>query len=141
MKAKPQKTIPPSPVQLRSSHFKEIEVNALEEGSLENPFSLTPRVETAPSVDHDRIWRIDLTVTIQSDPENPFAYNGKVRAIGIIEIHPDIDASQVAPFARVNGVTLLYGIIRELVHTLTARSEHGEWILPTLDFRDLATGE
>ena len=41
--------------------------------------------------------------------------------------------------ALVNGASLLYGAVRELVSTITSRSAHGPLLLPSLNFQDLAS--
>ena len=40
--------------------------------------------------------------------------------------------------ALVNGASLLYGAVREMVNTITSRSAHGPLLLPSLSFQDLA---
>jgi preprotein translocase subunit SecB len=41
--------------------------------------------------------------------------------------------------ALVNGASLLYGAVREMVSTITSRSAHGPLLLPSLNFQDLAS--
>lgn len=38
----------------------------------------------------------------------------------------------------VNGISILYGVAREMVTTVTSRSAHGQMLLPTLNFSSLA---
>jgi preprotein translocase subunit SecB len=63
---------------------------------------------------------------------------------GIVRMHltkPDGQAEERRVLALVNGASLLYGTVREMVSSITSRSAHGPLLLPSLNFQDLAKHE
>ena len=83
-----------------------------------------------------QIFFIVLHVAIDQNEKKPAPYKIDVSALGIIEISEVIEPEKRRDLALVNGASLVYGAIRELVTTVTARCIPGPFILPTTDFRD-----
>jgi len=69
-------------------------------------------------------------------------YNIQVSVRGTVRIHLTQAQGQFEERrvrALVNGASLLYGAVREMVSTITSRSAHGPLLLPSLSFQDLAS--
>lgn len=68
-------------------------------------------------------------------------YQVQVTVRGTVRMHlkqAENQAEERRVRALVNGVSLLYGVVREIVSTITSRSVHGQLLLPSLSFADLA---
>lgn len=80
-----------------------------------------------------------LKVGPKSDELAPYEVHVTVK--GLVRMHlvqADGQAEERRVRALVNGVSLLFGAVRELVVTITSRSVHGPFLLPSVSFADLA---
>ena len=84
-----------------------------------------------------------ITLTLRVGPnvklQAPYAIAVSVR--GVVRMHLTLEANQAEERrvrAMVNGVSLLYGVVREMVNTITSRSVHGLLLLPSMNFSELA---
>ena len=83
--------------------------------------------------------KLALRVGPKEDAQAP--YNIQVSVRGIVRMHltqVEGQAEERRVRALVNGASLLYGAVREMVSTVTSRSAHGPLLLPSLNFQDLA---
>lgn len=81
-----------------------------------------------------------LKVGPKSDELAPYEVHVTVK--GLVRMHlvqADGQAEERRVRALVNGVSLLFGAVRELVVTITSRSVHGPFLLPSVSFADLAS--
>ena len=86
--------------------------------------------------------KLTLRVGPKEDAQAP--YNIQVSIRGIVRMHltqADGQAEERRVRALVNGASLLYGAVREMVSTVTSRSAHGPLLLPSLNFQDLVRHE
>ena len=84
--------------------------------------------------------KLTLRVGPKEDAQAPYIIQISVR--GIVRMHltqVDGQAEERRVRALVNGASLLYGAVREMVSTVTSRSVHGPLLLPSLNFQDLAS--
>ncbi len=84
--------------------------------------------------------KLTLRVGPKEDAQAP--YNIQISVRGIVRMHltqVDGQAEERRVRALVNGASLLYGAVREMVSTITSRSAHGPLLLPSLNFQDLAS--
>ncbi len=84
--------------------------------------------------------KLTLRVVPKEDAQAPYSVQVSVR--GIVRMHLTQEKGQAEERrvrALVNGTSLLYGAVRELVSTITSRSAHGPLLLPSLSFQDLAS--
>lgn len=80
-----------------------------------------------------------LKVGPKSDELAPYEVHVTVK--GLVRMHlvqADGQAEERRVRALVNGVSLLYGAVRDQVMTITSRSVHGPFLLPSVSFADLA---
>ena len=86
--------------------------------------------------------KLALRVAPKEDAQAP--YNIHISVRGIVRMHltqADGQEEERRVLALVNGASLLYGAVREMVSTITSRSAHGPLLLPSLNFQDLARQE
>jgi preprotein translocase subunit SecB len=141
----------PSIVQLRHIVFKGIHLEPVgpTDSAVSNEaanwdfegvvFRVTMGVEElGPAADgtDSRAFVVTLGIAIDNAEGKPSPYLLDIAALGLIEVNEQIEGEKRADLAAVNGASLIYGAIRELVTTLTARSIAGLFVLPTMDFRD-----
>lgn len=84
--------------------------------------------------------RLTLRVGPKEDGLAPYQIQVSVR--GVVRMHLTQASGQAEERrvrALVNGVSLLYGVVREMVSNITSRSAHGQLLLPSLSFADLAS--
>jgi preprotein translocase subunit SecB len=85
-----------------------------------------------------------LKFVLHVEPKEPKGapYEADVAVQGTFRMHqmPDItDAKDLEKRALVNGVSLLYGLVRDMICTVTSRSVYGQMLLPTLNFASMAS--
>lgn len=132
---------PVSPLRLKNYFFTHIELTAEEDGSLENTPDLQPYVQASPAGEDRNSWLLTLGVNLRShEPQQPFAYRAKFEIQGFVTIDDAYPAENKGELARINGTSLLYSAIREMVLNLTARSAHGPLYLPILNFAEIFAG-
>lgn len=84
--------------------------------------------------------RLTLRVGPKEDKQAPYQVVVSVR--GVVRMHltqSEGQAQERQVRALVNGVSLLYGVVREMVSGITSRSTYGQFLLPSLNFSDLAS--
>jgi preprotein translocase subunit SecB len=140
----------PSIIQLKRVFFQRFEVEAIEppEGTAQIEaedfdfegitFRVSLDAQSAMTEEdvNPHVFFIILHVAIDQDEKKPAPYKIDISALGIIEIAEVIEPEKRRDLALVNGASLVYGAMRELVTTVTARCIPGPLVLPTTDFRD-----
>lgn len=84
-----------------------------------------------------------LKLVLSVNPKEPGAapYSATVAVQGAVRMHQTADTRDMKDReqrALVNGISLLYGLVRDMVCNITSRAVHGQLLLPTLNFSDLA---
>ena len=84
--------------------------------------------------------RHTIELTLTGGPKEPgaaFPYQFEIGYIGIFDGR-ELPEAQRENLVMVNGTSMLYGISRETLLGLTARSERGAMMLPSVNFAQLA---
>lgn len=84
---------------------------------------------------------ISLTFRVSPREGKGAPYVAEVTARGVVRMHLTQEKDQAEERrvrALVNGVSLLFGVIREMIASVTSRSKYGQFLLPALNFADLA---
>lgn len=87
-------------------------------------------------------YGVKLTLRVAPKEEKQAPYSVQISVRGVVRMHLTQQVNQAEERrarALVNGVSLLYGVVRELVSNITSRSANGGMLLPSLSFADLAT--
>jgi preprotein translocase subunit SecB len=140
----------PSPLQLLQCCFESVNVVAVPDfdnsqrdpSFVFNPTGMEMSSETAvQDLGGDKEWcdyAIRLVVGFEPKQPNATPYRGQLALQGVVRMHGAKTLLDRKQLAVVNGVSLMYGVARDMVCTLTSRGVHGQMLLPTLNFRSLA---
>ena len=140
----------PSPLQLLQCCFESVNVVAVPDfdnsqrdpSFVFNPTGMEMSSETAvQDLGGDKEWcdyAIRLVVGFEPKQPNATPYRGQLGLQGVVRMHGAKTLLDRKQLAVVNGVSLMYGVARDMVCTLTSRGIHGQMLLPTLNFRSLA---
>jgi preprotein translocase subunit SecB len=127
----------PSALTLERAFFTKIEITA----SLDAAAKPTPTFETSVSAGADPAnpRRFQVTVSVKLIPETgtPAAYSGNLEAQAFFSVVEAVPTEHVERLAVVHGSTLLFGMLREMLCTVTARGPWPMYVLPTASFADL----
>ena len=90
--------------------------------------------------EHEKFSDYGLRLTLVLSPKEEAAtpYEMRVSVVGSVRMHGGGSGDERRKLALVNGVSLLCGVGRERVASVTSRSRHGQMLLPTLNFAKLA---
>lgn len=121
-----------SPIQTRKHWIRSLQFKPSEERAKNENGQLGISLKSRKCKDH---WHVRLDVEFGSKGDSPTNYTGHVEFEGIFDVHPDFPPEKTEDMVRMNGGAILYGAIRELILTLSARSEHGPFEMPTIDAR------
>jgi preprotein translocase subunit SecB len=128
------------PLRLESLFYDRVMVNARRDydPSTDEDGEVETTVRFAQRKDDDRVWRIDLQVTITAGADGiPPKYEADVHAVGVVRVHPELPEEEMPNLVAITGSSLLYTSLREFLMTVTARGPWGSFMLPTASFRDL----
>jgi preprotein translocase subunit SecB len=126
---------PLSPLQLRHSCFTNISVQTNPNGLPDGQITLEPFIAFQKNQTDANQWLLSLRVIMKStDAQKPFIYDADIGIHGLVEVQADFPAEKREQIATVNGLSILYSSIREMLLMMTARSGHGPMCLPTLSF-------
>lgn len=140
----------PSPLQLLQCCFESVNVVAVPDfdnsqrdpSFVFNPKGMEMSSETAvQELGGNKDWcdyAIRLVVGFEPKQPNATPYRGQLALQGVVRMHGAKTLLERKQLAVVNGVSLMYGVARDMVCTLTSRGVHGQMLLPTLNFRSLA---
>lgn len=140
-----------SPLQLMHSHFAGLSLVALDvapESSDANTSAYPEVPEGAvdtkvelgmPASDADDPHQFLLRIGVSSAKSLPtaFPYRFAAQIEGVFRIEHDGDLNDRKRLVLVNGGSMLFGIVREQILTLSLRHKNGPLLLPSLDFRGL----
>lgn len=100
-------------------------------------FRTTLEVGAPPSEsEDDRAFIVSLGIVVDNSEGKAVPYKLDLNALGVIEVSDKVEKEARADLAAVNGASIIYGAIREVVTTLTSRCIPGPLLLPIMDFRD-----
>lgn len=130
----PTLQLKPSPIELLSQDVLSVELkaSAVETELGESQLSVDREVQKIKN--KPGCWGIHMQVKFEAtDPENPPAYTGKIELVGYYRVHKDykLDPERLI---RITGASMLYGVAREVLSSLTARSVNGLLTLPSVSF-------
>ncbi len=86
-----------------------------------------------------RDYLLSLKLEIKPIEANAFPYSIEIAVQGFVTVIHDlpIDGFDREDFAAVNGIAILYGVLRDTLLASTSRFIHGAIMLPTVNFLDL----
>ena len=82
-------------------------------------------------------WSVELGITQTLKEGQNFPYGFKISVIGIFAFQDGaLPGDKEKEFVRINGSSMLYGVAREHIRTITAAGPWGAIIIPTMSFYD-----
>jgi preprotein translocase subunit SecB len=139
-----------SPLQLLRCSFESVNIVAMPEcqpdqfapGLVIDPQQMDLSSEVAVSdlgsTDGWSDYALRLVLSFRAKEAHVMPYQGELVAQAVVRMHGEPDLHQRKQLAVVNGVSLIYGVVRDMVCMVTSRGQHGQMLLPTLNFRALA---
>jgi preprotein translocase subunit SecB len=123
-----------SPLQLEAHHFTRIDIS-VQEGEVEKS-DLRFSCETGYAVDEEnpRRHRVSLKLVLEARPETRPPYVGEVEAVGYFKVLEGWPEEKIIELVSVNGPSVLYGAIREMILNMTGRFPHGAIQIPAVRF-------
>ena len=126
-----------SPLQLDDAFIGEIAVIPNESASHANPNDVV--VDATPSyarhTENPLKWSVKLLVEFRSSETTPSPYEGSVQCEGYFTVvNPEQPEEKQRKLVAVNAPTILYSMARDMVATITGRSRHGKFLLPSVSF-------
>lgn len=133
-----------TPLQLEDSFLTVMEVRANPEfrspeegGSVFRP-AIEPQVQMARLKSEER--RYQLTLTVESAPDSEKSeqpYNLHFQIVGQLVVDQAFEHEELDRLIAVNGASMLYSSLREVVLMMTGRCAWGPVQLPTVNFNQL----
>jgi preprotein translocase subunit SecB len=93
------------------------------------------RVGLAQNPEEPHQYQIRLIVSDNAEANADRPYRLDFAAVGFFEIDQDFEHNDIERLVRINGSSVLYSALRELVLIITSRSAWGPITLPTINFR------
>jgi preprotein translocase subunit SecB len=124
-----------SPLQLKSHRFIELHLEGIPKGIPDGDVEVTTTLGVGRHKTEPREWRVDLKVAFEPAVGQNGPYKGTVEVVGFFEILDGWPEKDCEALVTINGASLLYGAIREMVLMMSSRSSHGEFLLQTLNFQ------
>ncbi len=85
-----------------------------------------------------RDFLVNLEIVVDNKEGKPAPYNIDVGVVGVFNVLPSLPKERREDLVTVNGASILYGVIREVVLLLTSRFSAGALTLPGMNFEDSA---
>lgn len=124
-----------SPLQLKEHRFTQFSVEAIATGLPGAGTQVTTQHSVGRSDTDKHSWRVILKATYgPSEQQKDCPYQGHTEMIGWFTVSDQWPEESAEELVSVNGASILYGAIREMLLTVTARSSHGPFMLPTMSF-------
>jgi hypothetical protein len=83
-----------------------------------------------------RDFLVNLEIEIDNKEGKAAPYDIGVGVVGVFDVLPSLPKEKREDLVAVNGASILYGIIREVVLSLTSRFAGGALTLPGMNFED-----
>lgn len=131
-----------APISLDHYWVTELSIAARESFDSEQPieakleeFSALEEVSFRGEGPDKQLWQIILTVSQQPAPDRNFPYEFRVTVIGYCQcLVQEIPIEEQKEMVRVNGSSMLYGVVREIIRENTSRGPWQPIMLPTVSF-------
>lgn len=89
--------------------------------------------------DDPRDFVVNLELLIDSKEGKPVPYIVDIGVVGVFNVLPSLPKEKRQDLIAVNGASILYGVIREIVLSLTSRFSAGPLTLPGMNFEDIVS--
>lgn len=139
----------PSPLQLRHVLYTKVSVLGNPSVDKERPMraagfdfngvNIKAKVGVGQKEGQDedpRDFVVNLEITIDGKEGNPAPYLVDIAVVGVFNVLSTLARERRRDLVTVNGASILYGVVREVVLSLTSRFSTGPMTLPGMNFED-----
>ncbi|MCH7226701.1 hypothetical protein [Haloferula sp. A504] len=124
-----------SPLQLERSRLVAITVKETGREETSKPDVVTATTTLLTREDDPRAWRVQLKVKFGGNEKEPTAsVCGEVEIEGDFRVRNEYPEEAIPRLVGVNGASILFGSVRELIAGLSGRMESGVYLLPSVSF-------
>jgi preprotein translocase subunit SecB len=125
-----------SPIQLEEHKILRIHFDTrIIEGD-SAPLTFRHALTASPQDDQGNRWLVRLDVQFMPETEAETApYMGEIAVVGVFSLAADFPNEKASDMVHMNGGAILFGTVRELLSSITARGIHGAIMIPTVDAR------
>jgi len=123
-----------SPLQLKGYRFTQLHIEGIPKGIPGGEVEITTNLGLGRHESNPRDWRVELKVSFGPTAKQDCPYSGYAEVIGFFEVLDGWPEKDSEALIAINGASLLYGAIREMILMISARSSHGEFLIPTVRF-------
>ncbi len=121
--------------QLVKHTLEEVQFRCSSKGSMDDARRIATASKKFQKVKEPECWLLSYQVKFGSPTDPDMApYNGLIRISADFVIDPELGKEGSIAILDTKGIKIAYGIIREYLASLTARSLHGVLLLPDMDF-------
>ena len=128
-----------SPLQLTEYFLTELSFSAnsqfqAEKGTGLNPNEFQVATEAQADKDKNRNWKVVIKLQYQPPADANTPYRFSVEILGFFLVLNGYPEEKIERLVKVNGPSMLYGALREIVKAVTLRGPYGAIILPSPSF-------
>jgi len=107
-------------------------------GDVSATIKIVPHKEVATKY----LLSLEFFVRPKKDHEKAFfPYNIVIKGRAFFTFKDNCPKDQASHALRLNGASILYGLLRAQVAQITAQSVHGQFLLPTMNFVEMAQSQ
>jgi preprotein translocase subunit SecB len=125
-----------SPLQAETIFFTHLQIESNPSPDKQGAMDIEAECECKLQDEKARRWTVVLTLKSENTGAN---YLFNIQLFGGFQVHKEYPADKVQQLVEVNGPAVLFGVAREMLHTITNRGPHAKIILPTVNFIDNQT--
>lgn len=126
-----------SPLQLDHSHFGEIVLQPKTARKFAPSVNITTTPAFGRSDNNPNQWQIKMRIAFKGVDNKPAPYEGHLDVMGVFTVLAnELPEEQKLKLVAITCPSILYATAREVVASLTARSQNGLFLLPSVSFAD-----
>jgi len=123
-----------SPLRLEQYFVTSLKLEANSEAEKHAAPVITARPDVSQHPSDPLKWMVLLEVELKSGEKAPAAYTGQVHFAGFFAVDPKWPQDKIRKLVEVNGSTLLYSAVREMIANVTSRGPWPMVVLPSVSF-------
>jgi preprotein translocase subunit SecB len=125
-----------SPIQLEEHKILRIDFETQIIEGQSAPLVFRHALTASQQSDQERKWLVRLDVQFIPDSDSGTApYTGEIAMAGLFTLSDDFPIEKASDMVHMNGGAILFGAMRELLSSISARGIHGPIMLPSVDAR------
>ena len=123
-----------SPLQLNNEIFTEVSIITVPNPDQDSRLHTVVEYNVTSQNTDKTQWMVVVRVKMGPASEKKIPYSGTVECVGFFTVAKEWDESKTEQLVAVNGTSVVYTAIREMVCNITARGPHPRLMLPSQSF-------